>query len=608
MTLSKILVSNCFGALALLLTTTATEAATTIYVSPSGSNANPGTQAAPLASPQRAVDLAVAGDTVVITAGVYDVGGGLRIANKIGTASAPITVQGQGSAIFRDTRQQVPVAYGGLIMVFDSSHIKVRGLRVENSAFYGMTVANSNNVLIEANTSRISMASALYVAASSNITVRGNDMSRFCDKGAIVSGYGCQEGISISDVNTFDVAENIVHDAPMNPGAGPGGGEGIDAKGSSRNGTIRYNRVFNLIQLAIYVDAWDKIAENIKVYGNIVYNNANGIVVAAENGGTVRNVDIFNNIVYENGLAGVSISGALKNGPRQNIRIYHNTIVRNGYKANKPAWANQDDYGQGIHIDSANISGILVANNILFDNSLGQIIPRSGLSAGALTVNRNLSFPPGKNNFSGEVLGANPLTTDPLFANRLSADFHLRSGSPAIGVSSTSSPRPTDDAERKARAASGALDLGALAFSTAPPIGGEIVLDNAALGLQDVTGGRNFTGLWCKSEAANKYGLDSLYSCGPSSDTYRWTPTITTAGNYDVYIWWSTHPNRAASVPITVTSLSGNVSKNFNQKAGGGQWVLHGRYNFAAGKSGFVQVSDANGQGCADAVRWVRVP
>ena len=139
-------------------------------------------------------------------------------------------------------------------------------------------------------------------------------------------------------------------------------------------------------------------------------------------------------------------------------------------------------------------------------------------------------------------------------------------------------------------------------------VANEIILDNAVLGVQDIAGGRSFTGTWCLSTATNKFGAQSLYSCGASIDTYRWTPTITTAGNYDVYIWWSSHPNRSTNVPLTVMSLSGSVTKTYNQKLAGGQWVLHGRYHFSAGKSGYVQVSDSNGQGCADAVRLVKVP
>jgi Cellulase (glycosyl hydrolase family 5) len=135
-----------------------------------------------------------------------------------------------------------------------------------------------------------------------------------------------------------------------------------------------------------------------------------------------------------------------------------------------------------------------------------------------------------------------------------------------------------------------------------------IILDNAGLGVQDVAGGRSFVGTWCKSEATNKYGTDSLYSCGAATESYRWTPNITKAGNYQVYVWWSTHPNRSTSVPINVVSSSGTASKVFNQKAGGGSWVLHGTYNFAVGKTGYVEVTDANGQAAADSVRLVPAP
>jgi hypothetical protein len=139
-------------------------------------------------------------------------------------------------------------------------------------------------------------------------------------------------------------------------------------------------------------------------------------------------------------------------------------------------------------------------------------------------------------------------------------------------------------------------------------VGGEIVLDNANASVQDSVGGRSFSGKWCKSIATNKYGTSSLYSCGAGADTYRWTPNIVTAGSYDVYVWWSSNPNRSSNVPLKVSSSSGTATKTFNQKTGGGQWVLHGRYRFAAGRTGYVEVSDANGQGCADALRLVPVP
>lgn len=145
----------------------------------------------------------------------------------------------------------------------------------------------------------------------------------------------------------------------------------------------------------------------------------------------------------------------------------------------------------------------------------------------------------------------------------------------------------------------------ALKLSVAVAAPTEIVLDNAKVGVSDSVGGRTFTGKWCGSAAASKFGADSLYSCGTTRDTYRWTPNISTAQSYDVYVWWSNLASRSASVPIIVVHGAGTASKTFDEKTAGGKWVLHGRYAFKVGKLGYVEVNDANGQACADAVRFV---
>jgi alpha-L-arabinofuranosidase len=149
------------------------------------------------------------------------------------------------------------------------------------------------------------------------------------------------------------------------------------------------------------------------------------------------------------------------------------------------------------------------------------------------------------------------------------------------------------------------LLLSCLLSVSLPAFAQELILDNAGVGVQDAT--RSFTGTWCASSASNRYGASSLYSCGSAVDTYRWTPNFASTGSYDVYVWWSSNPNRSTTVPIAVTHSGGTTSKNFDQKTGGGVWIQHGRYTFAAGTAGYVQVSDPNGQGAADAVRFVPV-
>jgi hypothetical protein len=141
---------------------------------------------------------------------------------------------------------------------------------------------------------------------------------------------------------------------------------------------------------------------------------------------------------------------------------------------------------------------------------------------------------------------------------------------------------------------------------SAPPASqgkSEIIIDNAPPGVQD--GARSFSGTWCRSGASNPLGADSLFSCGGSADTYRWTPSVPSTQTYDVYVRWTKHANRSTGVPISVKHAAGTSTRVFDQRGGGARWVLHGRYGFGAGTAGFVQVSGANGQAGADAVRLV---
>jgi hypothetical protein len=138
---------------------------------------------------------------------------------------------------------------------------------------------------------------------------------------------------------------------------------------------------------------------------------------------------------------------------------------------------------------------------------------------------------------------------------------------------------------------------------TVNPSSPEIILDNAPAGQSG--GGRSYTGTWVKSSASGAYGPDSLYSNGSGVDTYRWTPTIPAAGTYEVYVRWTAYSTRSASVPIAVTHAGGTTTKTYDQRTGGGVWVLHGTYGFNAGTGGYVQVSDVNGQACADVVKFV---
>lgn len=154
-------------------------------------------------------------------------------------------------------------------------------------------------------------------------------------------------------------------------------------------------------------------------------------------------------------------------------------------------------------------------------------------------------------------------------------------------------------------------ELGALGvlLGRAAPAGAEIIIDNAAAGVADASGGRTFTGTWCTAAPLNEFGAEALFNCaGAATATYRWTPTIPNGGTFDVYVWWSGQSYQSDYVPVTVVAADGAVTKFFNQSSGGGQWVRHGRYTFNAGAAGYVEVSNGGaGQVSADAVRFVPI-
>ncbi|HVU35343.1 MAG TPA: MBG domain-containing protein [Opitutaceae bacterium] len=136
-----------------------------------------------------------------------------------------------------------------------------------------------------------------------------------------------------------------------------------------------------------------------------------------------------------------------------------------------------------------------------------------------------------------------------------------------------------------------------------------LIKDNA-----DATGFAR-TGSWATGTGvAGFYGTNYLSAgtvaqSGPCTATF--TPTITVAGNYDVYARWTAAANRATNAPIDVNSAGGTTTVTVNEQANNGTWMLLGSYFFNPGTTGHVVVRNnggANGYVVADAVRWVLQP
>ncbi len=118
------------------------------------------------------------------------------------------------------------------------------------------------------------------------------------------------------------------------------------------------------------------------------------------------------------------------------------------------------------------------------------------------------------------------------------------------------------------------------------------------------------TGAWTTGTAtAGYYGTNYLHDGDSATGGKKvtFTPSVVTAGTYQVYARWTAHSNRASSVPIDITHAGGTSTVTVNQQINNGTWVLLGEYSFTSGMTGNIAVRNdgASGYVIADAVRLV---
>ncbi|MBI4560085.1 MAG: right-handed parallel beta-helix repeat-containing protein [Candidatus Hydrogenedentes bacterium] len=418
----------------------------------SGEDSNPGTLAQPWRTLQYAGQTATAGQTVYIRAGTYaerlipqNSGGDGNYIVFSGYPGETVTIDG--------TSIVLPDDQAGLVEIADRAYIRISGLRIVNAGPNGdntaVLVMRSNHVTIENNYTNNTVSSGIGVWESSDVLVDGNEVVLACNDGQ-------QECITLAGVSAFEVRNNVVHDG----GPGTNGGEGIDAKDGSYNGSIHDNDVYNLnSRLGIYLDAWDKHTYNIEVYRNRVHDifGADGFTLASEVGGLLENIRIFNNVAYRCAMNGITIS---YNGLPAPLRPIHNVwIVNNTFYQNGSA-----DWGGGISIENPDIQSIVIRNNICSENVVFQIQIDSGYSIplNQLTIDYNLIDP--FRDYGDEVRGDSYVEDSAAFVNAASGDFHLTASSAAIDQG-RATDAPAQDFDGTTRPQGTGYDIGAFEFA-----------------------------------------------------------------------------------------------------------------------------------------------
>ncbi|MFE7764472.1 right-handed parallel beta-helix repeat-containing protein [Streptomyces sp. NPDC057438] len=159
----------------LALSAPAAHAAGTIYVATDGNDSNAGTLAAPLRTIQRAVDLAQAGDSILVRGGTYAPAANIQLL-KSGTASQPIRLgnhNGERVVIDGEGMPYTPGAVGSSIpraqrgaIHIEGEYWRLSGLEIVNGP-YGIFGADTSGNVFERLVTRNNYESGVHLQGAS---------------------------------------------------------------------------------------------------------------------------------------------------------------------------------------------------------------------------------------------------------------------------------------------------------------------------------------------------------------------------------------------------------------------------------------------------------
>jgi hypothetical protein len=393
--------------LALLLTVIGGNSAlaAVYYVSTTGSDSNAGTANAPFLTIQKGVDIAKAGDTIIVSDGTYGPNGHYTCGDicsqngyaapvvfyNSGSTAAPITIKAQNKwGAVLDC--QLPYGYAGngtdgvkaCDTYFDfqgsASYITVQDFQITRSYWSGANVNGANN---------------------HNIKFLGNHFHDIGNRHYVVTG----ESFGIVGVYAGTPTSYLTFDGNVFNNIGR-----LPTSGQSTND---YNHDHGLY---IYNGPYT-------IQNNVFYNNTAGWGVQFSPG-------THDTTVQENTFSGANPQRdgqIILWGTNTNVKIQNNIFYR-------PRNYAVDTYQSGE-------TNTLIGSNIICCGTVGVIA----------------SIP------SGTTVSNNSTGTDPLFVNSGTFDFHLQSGSPAIDRGATLSSIASDF-DGTTRPQGNAYDAGAFEF------------------------------------------------------------------------------------------------------------------------------------------------
>lgn len=240
---------------------------------------------------QSAVNVAVAGDNIIVHAGTYVER--VLIQNKQGTADNWITIQPYGNdTVIVDG--QPTGSYDGVFFIRGTSttrchYIHITGLEIRNSNYagvfaYGDAQADVTNIHVDYCHINDCGSSGVYAYHNTSVEADHNNIHNVNNIPVPGQTYAAQEGVSFSGVYGFEIHHNTLSNC---------GKECIDTKSGSRNGSVHHNDIdvsqgSSLVwdHIGIYCDAFSLHNYNIDIYNNYVHgDHGQGIVLGIERDG-----------------------------------------------------------------------------------------------------------------------------------------------------------------------------------------------------------------------------------------------------------------------------------------------------------------------------------
>jgi hypothetical protein len=459
-------------------TPTPTPTGPQFFVATTGNDANPGTDALPWRTIQKAMNSATAGSTVNIKAGTYRE----RLAvNVSGTSGSYITFQPYGFTGAPNCGGYTGVTCGGDQVILDyaylgtvsdmvpflaingRAYVRVQGLTFQNYTTSGggpqrgVMIYGSHDVEILHNKflrnrstspwGDVTAAFAhFYIQGNSpNVTVRSNEFGSISTAmSECLSAWGATGPIYIE--------KNWLHDI---------GGIAIDVTYGGNNVFIRANllefvgrtrtstaAIDNNPAAVIYVDGGNTSV----IERNIIRDSAWAIVTSSEQNYTVRDIVIRDNVMYRNRVTrsdgstdggGVFAGSWYTAGPVYGVTVSNNTMF---------------DNHKGAAMGAS--SSVTWRNNIIAGNTIG-VLTENTTGVGH-TFSYNLVNGNGSSWYGSATQNAN-VTTAPQFVDAAAGNLAVQTSSPARDAGDVSFAAGTGetDAAGKARVVNGRVDIGA---------------------------------------------------------------------------------------------------------------------------------------------------